>query len=452
MLKVNKKYKRVIQLELNEISADVVGKIINEHKELKNFAKLNREWKFLQTSSETEYDNIEPWIQWVTVHTGKELSEHKIFNLSDVHKLRHKQIWEKLSEHGVESGIIGSMNTIRRETRGGVFFPDPWAQNNETYPEEIKPLWKFIAKKVQQHATSKLSYKELIEAMRICKQMGLPPGLYVKVINQVIHQKLNSRTKWKLAGIFDLFLSEIFKSTLKKTDFGFYTLFLNSIAHYQHHYWRAFDTKPFSPIIKYNDIRKKDNPVLFGYKIYDKIIGDVLKLVADDKDTLIIILSGLSQVPYTLQEDEGGMNYYRLNNHKMFAKMIGLTGEVFPMMSRDWQYKYKTHAEREKALQVLASALVNGEKLFILTESTEGYIYIETAYTKGVDKNTLVNVSGKPLGLFHDLFTNIAVKSGHHTGTGNLWISDPNAIDISSGEIIPLTEVHNLGLKALIQS
>lgn len=451
VLKVNKKYKRVIQLEFNEISADVVGQIIQRHKTLKNFAKINHEWKFLHTSSEVEYDNIEPWIQWVTAHTGKELSEHGVFNLSDVHKLTHPQIWETLSEHGVESGIIGSMNTIRRNTSGGMFFSDPWSQSNETYPDEIKPLWSFIAAKVQQHATTKLTFKELLEAMRICRKIGLPRSLYVKVIRQVISQKLNPKTKWKLAGIFDLFLSEVFKSILKSTDYGFYTLFINAIAHYQHHYWRAFDSQYFNSAIKYSDIRQKDNPILFGYEIYDKIIGDILKITAKDQDTLIIILSGLSQVPYTLQEDEGGMNYYRLNSHKNFAKMIGLNGTVYPMMSRDWQYKYESEEEHKAALNILGSLTVNGQKLFILTESTPGYIYVETGYTKGVDKNTQIELSGKSIGLFNDLFTNIAIKSGHHTGIGNLWISDLDAVDIPSGNTIALSEVYHLGINALVQ-
>jgi hypothetical protein len=49
--------------------------------------------------------------------------------MSDAHNLKQKQIFETLSEHGLESGIVGSMNTIRGNTQGGFFLPDPWAKN-----------------------------------------------------------------------------------------------------------------------------------------------------------------------------------------------------------------------------------------------------------------------------------------------------------------------------------
>lgn len=449
-MKINKKYKRVIQLELNEISSEAICKMIANGIKLPNFERINEEWKFLKTRSEANYEEIEPWIQWVTVHTGEPLANHKIFRLSDAHKLECKQIWEVLSDNAIESAVIGSMNSIRRNTNGGKFISDPWAQKNEAYPSELKPLWQFLASRVQQHATSKFSALDMLKALKCCTKIGLPYWLYLKIICQLISQKINPKSKWKLAGIFDIFLAEVFKKVLSSTNYGFYTLFLNSIAHYQHHYWRSFDIAPFDSTIKYADIGEKDDPMSFGYKIYDKIIGDILNVAAKDNDTLIIILSGLSQIPFNLKENEGGMNYYRLNNHKKFSQELGLTGEIYPMMSRDWQYKYTSHEDRNYALSILKSATVNGESLFIINENTEGYLYIETAYTKRVSVEDMIKVQGREMGKFDEHFTNIAIKSGYHTGIGNLWVSDPEALDIEDGSQIPLTEIFNLNISALV--
>jgi hypothetical protein len=33
------------------------------------------------TESEPEYENLEPWVQWPSVHTGKTYDEHKVFRL-----------------------------------------------------------------------------------------------------------------------------------------------------------------------------------------------------------------------------------------------------------------------------------------------------------------------------------------------------------------------------------
>lgn len=443
---VNKKYKRVIQLELNEISHEIISQL-TANGLLPSFSYINEQWKFLQTTSETEYNHIEPWIQWVTAHTGKTLAEHELFHLSDAHKLKHPQIWETLSQHSIQSAIIGSMNATRGNTKGGIFIPDPWALHNDTFPEDLAPLWALLASKVQQHATcKKVPLSQLLQAHKICQNFGVSKKMYLRIIQQLIQQKINPKNKWKLAAIFDLFLTEIFDYILKTTDFGFYTLFLNSIAHYQHHYWRNFDSMPFSPDIKCNDIKPDHDPITYGYKIYDKILGNIIK--QSDGDTLIIVLSGLSQVPYAEKESEGGMNYYRLNNHNDFAKSLGLPGEAYPMMSRDWQYRYVSKEDRENFLQVTEQLTINSEPLFKISEHTEGYFYIETAYTKGISKADIILRSKQPWVRFTQLFTNIAVKSGHHTGVGNLWISDPDAIT-TTGNTIPLKNIYSLGVKAL---
>lgn len=450
MINLKGKYKKVIQLELNEISEPIIAQLISKGK-LPNFAKIHNNWTYLNTTSEEDYENIEPWIQWVTAHTGKDFADHKIFRLSDVHDLEHKQIWEALSERNIESGIVGSMNATRRDTKGGIFFPDPWAKNNESYPDDLKPLWALISSRVQGHATGGIPLQDALKGLKTCVKYKLPVSLYTKLGKQLVGQKLKPATKWKLAAYFDLMLAEIFSSIYKSTDFGYYTLFLNAVAHYQHHYWRNFDKSPFDPAISYPDIEANHDPISFGYEMYDKIIGQVIEL-ADD-DTLIIIASGLSQIPYTEKEEQGGMNYYRLNSHQDFAESIGLKSSnytIFPLMSRDWQVKYASEADRKSALTILNSLTVNGEPLFTVKENTEGYIFIETGYTKGCDDGVhILDKNKNKIALFNEVFTNIAIKSGHHSGIGNLWISDTSVKTEMAGKKVPLTELYNFTLETL---
>ena len=447
-----KQYKRVIQIELNELSKEVIEQLVAK-KMLPTFNYINNKWHYLHTSSENDYEKLEPWIQWVTVHTGKTYDEHQIFRLSDVHKLAYPQVWETLSEHGIESGIVGSMNIIRRQTEGGTFFPDPWAIHNETYPAALQPLWDLISSRVQAHATTKITYSDLKKGVQACLSLGLSPIIYWKMAKQMLSQKMNARNKWKLACIFDEFLAEIFIRIFRKTNYGFYTLFLNAIAHYQHHYWRAFDIKPFKPDIKYTDINEDDDPVMYGYEVYDRILQRILKEVSNDPDTLVIVVSALSQVPYTAKDHEGGMNYYRLNDHKEFSTTIGLSlnnFNIFPLMSRDWQVQYKTEVDRRQAITVLSGLRVNGLQLFNIRENTPGFIFVETAYTKSVNGETNIeNNRGEVITGFQDVFTNIAIKSGHHSDIGNLWISDKTVLSSQKHGLVPLTEVYNLNLKAL---
>ena len=446
-----KKANKIIQLELNEISKEVIQQLIAKG-ELPNFARIDKEWSYLSTSSEQEYDKLEPWIQWVTAHTGKSFSEHGIFRLSDAENLEHPQIWETLSASNVESGIIGSMNVTRGATKGGVFFPDPWSKENYAYPEEIKPLWDLISKQVQGHATGKTSVDDLIKGLKSLLKYKIPPSLYAQIASQIVAQKINPKKKWRLAGYFDKLLFEIFSTTQKSTDFRYYTLFLNAVAHYQHHYWRNFDRSPFSPDINYDDIGKDDDPITFGYKIYDEVIGQVLKQKSDD--TLVLIVSGLTQVPYTEKEVQGGMNYYRLNDHQGFANLLGLERDagftVFPLMSRDWQIGYDGEDQRQLILARLSGLTVRKQPLFKVKENTPGYIFIETAYTRQTTaEDRIVDGAGKDIAGFNDVFTNIAIKSGHHSGTGHLWASDPDFGKKFPDREMPLTSLYDLTLSNL---
>src|SRR5262245_44372945 len=71
--------KRVFVLELNEVSPGVLRRLIDTGY-CPNFKRLRRSHVWLETSAYETYPNLEPWIQWVTVHTGLTQAEHKVFN------------------------------------------------------------------------------------------------------------------------------------------------------------------------------------------------------------------------------------------------------------------------------------------------------------------------------------------------------------------------------------
>src|SRR3990167_4468573 len=357
-----KTYQRIIQLELNEISKKAIDDLITQ-KQLPHFATMNRDWCYYETTSESKYEHLEPWIQWITAHTGKSFHEHRIFRLSDAIHLQHPQIWETLSKHHIESCIIGSMNAIRGKANQGFFFPDPWSKDGVTYPVGIQPLWDLISKKIHSHATQKITLTDLLQGFHICRRFKLPIHLYQTIAKQFILQKKDPMTKWKLAGIFDQFLMAIFTTLLKNKSYRYYTLFLNSVAHYQHHYWRNFQRAYFNPMIHTPDCRPEQDPMTYGYQLYDNMIGTVLKL-AEDPHTLVIVASGLSQAPYLQKENQGGMNYYRLYNHTALMEKLDLHDyRVLPMMSRDWQIVANHPEKFSRAAQRLSGLRAAGQPI-----------------------------------------------------------------------------------------
>ena len=60
----------VILLEFNELCPSLMGQFIQQGK-LPNFQRFYNESAVYTTDAEEQPPNLEPWIQWVTVHTGQ---------------------------------------------------------------------------------------------------------------------------------------------------------------------------------------------------------------------------------------------------------------------------------------------------------------------------------------------------------------------------------------------
>jgi hypothetical protein len=71
----------VVLLEFNELTPALMDRFIADGK-LPNFARLRASSDTFISDAEEQEPYLEPWIQWVTVHTGVPFSEHGIFRLS----------------------------------------------------------------------------------------------------------------------------------------------------------------------------------------------------------------------------------------------------------------------------------------------------------------------------------------------------------------------------------
>ena len=112
---------------MNEINFDIVKGYISRGEKLNNFKSII-EGNFLNTHSEEEYELLEPWIQWPSIHIGKNFAEHKIFRLGDIVNSDEKQIFEVLENDGYKVGAVSPMN-CKNELKNPLFFiPDPWTK------------------------------------------------------------------------------------------------------------------------------------------------------------------------------------------------------------------------------------------------------------------------------------------------------------------------------------
>ena len=105
---------KTILLGLNELNSDYI-KFYIKLGLLPNFKKLFEIQPPIETTSEKEYKLLEPWVQWVTIHSGKSFKEHSVFRLGDiVNNPDLSQIFEELESDGLSVGAVSPFNAENR--------------------------------------------------------------------------------------------------------------------------------------------------------------------------------------------------------------------------------------------------------------------------------------------------------------------------------------------------
>ncbi|HOZ51570.1 MAG TPA: hypothetical protein PLU17_06910 [Chitinophagaceae bacterium] len=417
--------KKVIFLGLNEINFEYLESYINKGY-LPNFKKVFSQYGYMQTKSEAKYELLEPWIQWVTVHTGKTYDEHKIFRLGDI--VDHpelKQLWNVAEEKGLTVAAISPFNA-RNDLKNPLFFvPDPWTKTKLSGPTLIQDLGKAVAQAVNDNAQEKVSKSSIVALMK---------GAIKYISISKIPHYLSIISKIKKPGakaiFLDSFLADIFIKEWKNLKPDFSSLFLNTGAHVQHHY--MFNSLAYQGKFKNPDwyCPAGYDPLLDVLTNYDNVLGEILKL-----DVRLFILTGLHQKPH-----EHLTFYWRLKDHQQSLKVMGIEKfeEVLPRMSRDFLINCSSDQEAKNVQMVLESYKSKNENLPIFTIDNRGKsLFVELTYSNDVnDDFEMVSDLNQKVIKLKPLIAFVAIKNGEHDGIG--YFIDTNKK--YNKEMIPLTQ------------
>jgi hypothetical protein len=260
--------------------------------------------------------------------------------------------------------------------------------------------------------------------LRATVRCGLPLSAYTDLTWRALNYLAAPKSRWKSAGALDLLVFRIFSALWSRGRFGFGSVFLNAVAHYQHHYWRSYDPTPFAAKITYPDLAAGDDPISWGYALYDRMLKRIIRL-ADAPDTLVIVATGLSQAPYTGAEEIGGEHHWRLIDLGAFLGAVGLeSSEGSALMSRDFRLQPRDENARRTAQERLQGLTVAGEQLFTVTELNNHALAVNTRVTRQLaDDAWIADGEGRRVAPFARLFRCAAIKSGFHNGTGTAWFS-----------------------------
>jgi hypothetical protein len=438
---------RLILLEFNELCPQLVDRFIDEGA-LPNFQRLRDASETFITHTNEEI--LEPWIQWVTVHTGVPFSEHGIKDLDEAEKVTHATFWDGLAEENVL--LMSPMNVKFRRRNQSLFMPDPWAAS-QAPSAELEPFYNFVRAAVNSHArTDRLDLKIAARAVRFLLAHGLAITTLAAAFRQVLAEKLSPRdVKWRRATILDRMLWDVFAHFWRgprQPRVGIF--FSNATAHYQHKYWSHYDPSLFALKPNTAELATYRDAIRFGYQAHDRLIGKALALAGPG--TAIALCTALSQQPMLDYEIRGGKHMFLVKDFAAVQRALGISAPARAealMAEESWLHFATAEDGAEGFRKISAAKTGDGRALFKLRGFDGKSCVIGCAvFASEVDaQTTVINAAGVSMP-FHKYFLQMdTVTTAKHHPDGLLWIKSgqqprlaPQGVDVGS---LPLTDVRS---------
>lgn len=352
-----------------------------------------------------EHQGLDPWAQWVSVHTGRPLADHGVRRLGDVEDLACPQLWESLSARGISSGIWGAMNARRGSAElCRFFFPDPWTFCESAYPATLNPLLRlprYMAKNYMEPSWSSLLSEGLRTAGYFLAPARWPTtaALAGATAKQAFGHGLDTHIftlLFEYAGTLE------FIRLRRRVRPQFSFIFINSLAHAQHHFWQPG-----------SDLHPTMRETL---RLVDRMLG----LVLDDLDDseALIVASGLTQDNVAGQ----GRYVYRQSDPARFVRALGLAPlRVEQCMTNDGHLLFAEASQAAAAATTLREVRLEGEPLLdVDLKQGAASVFYQIPLERKVAPDAMVTANGSRL-RFGDLIEPICERSGAHSPHGTAY-------------------------------
>lgn len=400
--------KKLIFIELNEVNFDFVKKYSSSF----NFKFFNNFFfeNLKKTYSEKEYHLLEPWIQWVSIHSGQKADEHKVFRLGDIKNLNQDQIFESVEKKNRSVGVICAMNAKNNLANPHYFISDPWTNTNSEPGKWNKFLANNLSRVINLNSHKKIPFKVYLNILIILL-------ISFRLVNLKTYFKLIIKSfskKWFKALLLDLLLHDIHIKKIKKKNTDFSTIFFNAGAHIQHHYFinsiYCEDKKIQNPDWY---IKKTEDPIKDMILFYDNILYEYTKI----KNYEIILATGLSQKPYDRVK-----YYYRFKNHSNFLKILKINFlKVEPRMTRDFLITFSNKKDLDFCLKRLEEInFLNNKKIFKFDKRIDS-IFVSLVISEEINNNYNLFIENNFSIALKNYVVFVALKNGMHNEIGYLF-------------------------------
>jgi len=432
----------MIVLELNELTPLLMQRFMSEGK-LPNFSRLYHEAEIYTTTAEEQAGHLDPWIQWVTVHTGLNFRDHQLERLNEGHRLETPRVWDLLGQTGRRAWVCGSMNVGATRPPGGCVLPDPWTTIVRPHPRALEPYFSFVQRQVMEHTSGRAPSdpRDLLRFIWFMASHGLSRHTVTAIVRQLAEER-SGRGRWKRAALLDRMQFDVFAWYYRRIRPHFATFFLNSTAHYQHLYWREMDPDAFTAQPTAAQQQEYRGAIEYGYREMDQLVARVLAMA--DSRTTIVMATALSQQPCLMFEAHGGKYFYRPTEWSKLTTFAGIT-ETYtasPVMAHQFHLYFASPEAAERAAERMRAVLFNDRQALAVERNGAG-LFVGCRIYQPVAAGALLTLAGSEHEMpFLDVFYQVdGVKSGMHHPDGMLWIRTPARRHAVHARHVPLAAV-----------
>jgi hypothetical protein len=425
----------LLLIEFNELCPTLLDRFMGQSL-LPNFRRFHDSSTVFITDADEDPPNLEPWIQWPTVHSGLPYSEHRVFHLGDGRRLEHKCVAELLSDAGFAVGVCASMN-LNYQRLHGYLLSDPWDKDGVSHPDWLTPFYRILARQVQESSREEpLSLPEVFQFGTFLLRNGLTSGTVRAILAQLWSERREPGLRWRRACILDRLLYDVFRCLNRRFDVRFATLFCNSTAHFQHYYWRHMTPEDFDAPVPATDHPSLREAVVYGYRMMDELLGRIMR---DYPDAVLMLCSALSQQPWT----DTTKCTFRPSHFDTLLEFAGLPAHattVKPVMAEEFHLECPDDAFAAVAEARFQELMVDDQPLMkVQRDGRNLFAGCRITDAAVLDRPVSRRSDGRRR-LFSDLFYMVhTMRSGRHHPDGVFWVRD--GVHRTVPRRVPLTAV-----------
>ncbi|OCW75909.1 hypothetical protein AKH19_05935 [Pelagibacteraceae bacterium GOM-A1] len=401
--------KNLIVFEINEFDYKffIYGSKKYKFPQIKNFFKLKK--KNTITKDNKEGLNLDPWVQWVSAHTGKDSNKHKVLRIGQVLDKDIRQVWEKLPNKKRVS-VWGLFNSIlRKKNNIDLFYPDPWSFTQKAYPENLNSFLALPRYYAKNYPNFNLS--DILNCSLKLLNKVLFSGIIFFIIKNIISLTSiffrSGLSSFNIYFLFDLFSLILLREQLNKNRSDLVIIGLNSFAHYQHNYWNE----------------KKYEKIYFWY--LNQMIIEMNKISQNYNSK--IVFNGFSQKKVKV-------NYYpRIIDQKKFFKDLKINYIRHEInMTYGGTIYFKSLNDKYKAIKILKQIGYNNKRLFDVSDFNNekkifysiNFVFINKKNFKEINKLPKKNIVNDKF-IFKKIIKNIKLNqsTSRHLQNGLIFFS-----------------------------